>query len=469
MRYGSVCSGIEAASVAWEPLGWVPVFFAEIEPFCCALLAQRYPTVPNLGDINAPDFIERAKDLGPIDVLVGGPPCQAFSIAGLRGGLADPRGNLTLRYLAVVDALRPKFVVYENVPGILSSDESTVVQIVIDAFTQIGYICDIDIHDAQEFVLAQRRRRVFIVCVRLEDLLLKKTPTSDRIMAELAVQIWQSTWDAALPVLSRVKSHSESESQIEPTGDFLKQRMELSDALLGGSPVTKLLEYWGGQPVPCTAALSPSESHISQLNEQRTEGSTVAIGGLRKNAKVVESGYRNTGVLWQRALDAISDRPRKSTMSISSTETTETAICFFAEAILTTLLSIISSPKHSLAGSWSSDYWNLASSLLTLTKGITDYAGPASCELFSGATVLDCWGNCLGLSQAISQIVVGHIGEWASRSEVLSVPNGLQRHSPPSRETRESTPETAGAGVAGGSEWGGARTQSVPDGERPWN
>lgn len=99
MIYGSVCSGIEAASVAWKPLGWRCAFVAEIDPFCCEVLAHHYPEVPNLGDINAEDFIARAQSAGPIDILVGGPPCQAFSVAGLRGGLADPRGNLTLRYL----------------------------------------------------------------------------------------------------------------------------------------------------------------------------------------------------------------------------------------------------------------------------------------------------------------------------------------------------------------------------------
>ena len=101
MRYGSVCSGIEAATVAWHPLGWTPAWFSEIDPFPCAVLAHHYPAVPNLGDMTkiTGDDLERA---GAIDLLVGRTPCQSFSVAGLRKGLADPRGNLALEFLRLL-------------------------------------------------------------------------------------------------------------------------------------------------------------------------------------------------------------------------------------------------------------------------------------------------------------------------------------------------------------------------------
>lgn len=105
--------------MAWEPLGWKPAFFAEVEPFPCALLAERWPEVPNLGDVTAPDFAARARSLGPVDLVVGGSPCQAFSLAGLRRSLGDARGNLTLRYVEIVDALDPEYIVWENVAGVL--------------------------------------------------------------------------------------------------------------------------------------------------------------------------------------------------------------------------------------------------------------------------------------------------------------------------------------------------------------
>ncbi|MBM3606408.1 MAG: DNA cytosine methyltransferase [Alphaproteobacteria bacterium] len=117
MRYLSVCSGIEAATQAWHPLGWQPVAFSEIEPFPSAVLAHHYPSVPNLGDMTK--FKEWPNE--PVDLLVGGTPCQSFSVAGLRQGLADPRGNLALTYLAIAAKYRPKWVVWENVPGVYSA------------------------------------------------------------------------------------------------------------------------------------------------------------------------------------------------------------------------------------------------------------------------------------------------------------------------------------------------------------
>lgn len=121
MRFGSVFSGIEAASVAWHPLGWETAFVAEIDRMANHVLRHRLPDVPNLGDIAAPDFAGRAKACGPIDVLVGGSPCQAFSSKGKRGGLSDQRGLLTLKYAELVDVLDPKVVVWENVRGVLDT------------------------------------------------------------------------------------------------------------------------------------------------------------------------------------------------------------------------------------------------------------------------------------------------------------------------------------------------------------
>jgi DNA (cytosine-5)-methyltransferase 1 len=118
MRYLSLCSGIEAASVAFKPLGWEPAAFAEVDAFPSAVLAHHYPNVPNLGDMSN---FQEWPDLGPIDLICGGTPCQSFSNAGLRKGLDDPRGNLMLTFGAIVAKHRPQWVVFENVPGLLSS------------------------------------------------------------------------------------------------------------------------------------------------------------------------------------------------------------------------------------------------------------------------------------------------------------------------------------------------------------
>ena len=161
MRYLSVCSGIEAASVAWEPLGWAPVAFAEIEKFPSKVLAHHYPGVPNLGDMTK--FREWDIERGAVDVLVGGTPCQSFSVAGLRKGLDDPRGNLALTFVAMVDHYRPEWVIWENVPGVLSSSGGRDFGSFLGALGQLGYGFAYRVLDAQYFGVPQRRRRVFVV------------------------------------------------------------------------------------------------------------------------------------------------------------------------------------------------------------------------------------------------------------------------------------------------------------------
>lgn len=160
MRYGSVCSGVEAATAAWHPLGWEPQWFSEIEKFPSAVLARHYPDVPNLGDMT--QFKEWPIDRS-IDLLVGGTPCQSFSVAGLRKGLDDPRGNLMLTYLAIAAQYQPKWLVWENVPGVLSSQRGRDFGTFLGALVQLGYGFAYRVLDAQYFGVAQRRRRVFVV------------------------------------------------------------------------------------------------------------------------------------------------------------------------------------------------------------------------------------------------------------------------------------------------------------------
>lgn len=166
MRFGSLCSGIEAASVAWAPLGWRAQFVSEIDAFPCAVLAHRYPEVPNLGDMT------RFKDWpdATIDLLCGGTPCQSFSSAGLRAGLGDPRGQLMLTFGAIAARYRPRWLVWENVPGVLSSNGGRDFGAFLGLLGHLGYGFAYRVLDAQ-FVrvdgyaraVPQRRQRVFVV------------------------------------------------------------------------------------------------------------------------------------------------------------------------------------------------------------------------------------------------------------------------------------------------------------------
>lgn len=159
MKFLSVCSGIEAASSAWNPLGWEAVAFSEIEPFPCAVLAHHYPNTPNWGDMT------KYKDWPDvsIDLLCGGTPCQSFSVAGLRKGLDDPRGNLMLTFGAIAAKYRPKWLVWENVYGVLSSNGGRDFGSFLGLLGVLGYGFAYRVLDAQYFGVAQRRRRVFVV------------------------------------------------------------------------------------------------------------------------------------------------------------------------------------------------------------------------------------------------------------------------------------------------------------------
>lgn len=191
ITYGSVCSGIEAATVAWHPLGWRAAWYAEIEPFPCAVLAHHYPDTPNHGDMTRLAALVLSGKIPAPDVLVGGTPCQAFSVAGMREGLADPRGALTIKYVELLDAIdhvrtkrgEPEAAcVWENVPGVLS-DKGNAFGCFLGAL--VGESAELKppggkwkdagcvygptrtvawrVLDAQYFGLAQRRRRVFVV------------------------------------------------------------------------------------------------------------------------------------------------------------------------------------------------------------------------------------------------------------------------------------------------------------------
>lgn len=178
MNYTTVCSGVEAPTVAWGPLGWKPISFSEIEKFPRALLKYRYPGIPLHGDFTK----LKGDEHGPSDIIIAGTPCQSFSVAGKRAGLDDPRGNLAMEYLALVGRMvpKPRWLLWENVPGVLSSfsgappcdgvqetgwegvEESDFATF-LSALRECGYGFAYRVLDAQNFGVPQRRRRVFVV------------------------------------------------------------------------------------------------------------------------------------------------------------------------------------------------------------------------------------------------------------------------------------------------------------------
>lgn len=160
MRYVSIFSGVEAATLAWEPLGWEPIAFSEIEPFPCAVLAERWPDVPNLGDITKVDWKNEIH--GAVNLVVGGSPCQSFSVAGKREGLKGA-SSLMFEYIRCVQELRPRWFLWENVPVALTSENGDAFGQLLREMDELGYCLAWRILDAQFFGVAQQRRRLFLV------------------------------------------------------------------------------------------------------------------------------------------------------------------------------------------------------------------------------------------------------------------------------------------------------------------
>jgi DNA (cytosine-5)-methyltransferase 1 len=311
VRYGSVCSGIEAASVAWHGLGWRAAWVSEIEAFPSAVIAARWPGVENLGDMTALPERILARDVEAPDVLVGGTPCQAFSVAGLRGSLSDARGNLTLTFVRIADAIdtvrradgrAPAWIVWENVPGVLSVADNA-----FGAFlgglvggdaalepprgrgwTDAGVVSGPSrcaawrVLDAQHFGLAQRRRRVFV---------LARAGTGD----------WAAA-DALLPVIESMRWHPaprrEAGQRAAPClaartrgGGGLGTDAELDGALIAApevSPALKARDYKGpssdddGDGAPMIAhAFDARQSNVIQYGDRTgpldTDGHSVAV------------------------------------------------------------------------------------------------------------------------------------------------------------------------------------------------
>jgi len=284
MKYGSVCSGVEAATVAWHPLGWEPQWFSEIEKFPSAVLEHHYPDVPNLGDMTK--FKEWKDD--PIDLLVGGTPCQSFSVAGLRKGLDDPRGNLMLTYVAIAARYKPRWLVWENVPGVLSSNRGRDFGALLTALGEIGYGFAYRVLDAQYFGVAQRRRRVFVVgylgdwrraaAVLFERESLSGHPAPSREAREEVAQCLTTRTGSAY----------------DPTTETLpiafSSNMSVPDCQTDGStPTLKLGGHGGGNP-PAVAFQQNTRDEVRYIGgDGKIAGALAASAGMKQTNYIQKS------------------------------------------------------------------------------------------------------------------------------------------------------------------------------------
>lgn len=269
MRYLSLCSGIEAASVAWKPLGWTPVAFAEIESFPCAVLNHHYPDVPNLGDITR---INGRKFYGAVDLVVAGTPCQDFSIAGGRAGMAGERSGLAREFARLVREISPQWIVWENVPGAFSTNGGRDFGSFIKALDDSGYHCAWRVLDAQFFGVPQRRRRIFLVG-------------------------YFGDWRPAAKVLFESESVRRNPPQGEKAGEGFAKSITRST----GKCSKGIKSHWEGGPHPCLSHSAKQSGGIGmsdqELFSQRGSGlvSAMAIRTTRTSGRVITFAQNQCG------------------------------------------------------------------------------------------------------------------------------------------------------------------------------
>lgn len=404
---------------------WQWLWSAEIEPFPSAVMAERHPESINLGDVTAEDFMQRASAFGQLDVLCAGSPCQSFSLAGLRKGLDDPRGNLTLRFLAIVDAMKPRCVLWENVPGILSDKDDAFGQF-LDGLEELGYIYDVDILDAQWHGLAQRRRRVFVCAHRLEDILQQRTITSALTVIQLLTECLLLTLAAARPS-SMIDLESLAFNATEPRHSLQRRIRQFG---MDSHPERVL------QLAAILDATLPLSEHA--LSDWDWDGGS-ALSKLIAATKLSRSTIRtarlgecqSTERSWLTILGAIFQTVNECITSTAKNPITELKIFGCAKAIA--LINALITPSMASQPT----FWSAALSTSTAMKAFTDYARQTTSDLFADPELVRSWLHFIRENER-SENAVGDIGVECF-GEVLPVSQSLCGNPAPRREKGQGT------------------------------
>jgi len=437
VRYASVCSGIGSCRLA-APDDWECAFFAEIEPFPSAVLAHHFPEVPNLGDISKIDgFAWRGK----IDALVGGTPCQDLSVAGRRAGLAGKESGLFWEFVRLVREIEPRWVVFENVPGLLSSNEGRDMIAVLDAFEELGYVLDADILDAQFFGVPQRRRRIFIVCQRSENLLRSKTTFSALTTAQFLTECLL----LALAVLSdRYRVDCENWDVDAGRSDHLLRRRMRLFGLESEERLETLLNNLNallpssrcGRDGSASSPGSTTTGVTSQhLDTKSGESEQAQPGLLGESPSIAPSWKRISADLWPILNECIT--------STCESPTTESKIYICAQ-VLVSIAALITPSADS-----SPNYWSAVSSASTALRGFTNYARQASSDLFTPMEWVQPWADFIGQADGCFE-TLGCTRDRATSEWVLPFSESLSGNPAPLRGTAEDTAGTLGGGTSGG-------------------
>lgn len=433
MNFISLFSGIGGFDLGFERAGMEGVAVCEIDKNAQSVLRRHFPKSKLYSDVK--DIGEKTHGRKSIDLICGGFPCQDLSVSGKRAGLAGKRSGLWFEFARAIDEIEPRWVVIENVPGLLSSNGGKDIQIIIDNLTQMGYTVDIDIKDSQEFGVPQRRRRVFLVCARLDGLLKQRTDLSRQISADLLAQILLNAWGATLQASSLVPLHSVYEKPIERCVNLLNKMT----SLLG---ITR-------ERLACRKY----QNNLDVLLDQFGEGDKNLVYGLIRKLEIqkgenlektvmslfdlkAENGDMNMSLWLSNYWDGVCKMEKQSTTSISKNQITDHQIYTFAVMALVIIERII------LSTNWSESYWNVASSFSTLLQENMNYARQASSNLFIESRLRDGWRDYLSFASNI-QIEVDRRIANIRAAEVLFERESGGGNIEESGETREETSNRA--------------------------
>lgn len=411
-----------------------PVAFVEIEPNCRAVLRRHHPGALILEDVRT----SGQHNLPWANVIKGGWPCQDVSVAGLRAGLAGKRSGLFYEYIRIVSEMKPDYFVWENVPGLLSSNNGKDMQIVMQEIAKLGYNADINILNAQNFGVAQRRRRIFAVCERVSHLLQRKTPTSAQTILQ-----WM------LEILLIILVEARAEYSIE-CGDLVSKSALSADGLMRRISLFGITNRkdWDGLLINLEEVFrslpNEPESWVYHSSEQRN-GDTIAVD-ISKSVHSTEGNGRLFGRisrLWSDIWDDQYVSPNSSIISTALRQTTESIISICAEISSSICWRIVHLKNYF------PNFSDLALFALTVRGAYTSYARQAVNWLFTEVQWLRYYHDYLAADRGRFRDVFGRDIGATRCAEILSLIPGVSGYSPAGGKARANVAATIRGGAAG--------------------
>lgn len=418
LTFISLFAGIGGFDLALERAGMQCVAQVEIDAKARAVLHHHWPSVPQFEDVRQVG----AHNLPAADVICGGSPCQDLSVAGKRAGLDGERSGLFFQMIRIIEEVKPKFVIWENVPGALSSNDGEDFQAVVDEFSKAGYIPDINILDAQNFGLAQRRRRIFAVCTHAPYLRQSKTPTSLSTMVKIVSEILLIILAEAKGLSSTAPYDLELRSAYDATG--LQKRMSLF-GLTSRQNWTGLLNDLIETAASCQSAQIDWAVHLE--NAPSIDSTAKATSPSELPYPASDQRYGRILKLWSSIWDERYSNQNASIISTALKQTTESTISTCAE-----IASIIGSCIRHWTD-FSQTYWDAALSSLIAEWEYTNYARLTSSTFFTPTEWIQHYYDYLVRhDRRQSQIARADIGAGRC-AEILSLAARLPWHSAPRR------------------------------------